>query len=136
MSWKAIEAKLFLGWHFARHLFGKLLGRSRTNAADFLNNYAEDHAFSLSQQERDAIPSFETCYQCRQCDVICPPFQDNLKSLPPSYVVMGLSRQMAAFPTSQGRLDHLNCDDCGVCLPECPQNVPVDKLVAFVKAHS
>lgn len=130
MRLKTITAKLFLAFHLTLHFFRRLFGINKRGKAAFVKNYQADRIFTLNKQQRQDMPDYSRCLYCKLCDYACPSFQSGQMSLPPSYIVGSFSRSLTDY--AYFNIDH-SCQDCHSCEDICPQHIPINSVISFMK---
>jgi len=130
MNLKKIKAIAFLGLYFVLHIFKKIFKIKQRHKQDFLQSYKADRIFAISPERRREMPDYSKCYQCKLCDTVCPELNTKNRLLAPSFIVGSFSRSLTDFYYYETDYD---CTDCQKCEDICPQDVPITKIIAFMK---
>ncbi len=128
---KKIQSLIFLGRFFILHLFKRVFFvLKKDSSATFLNHYAGDHIFALSQDDKKLLMTASACYACKLCDNVCPKANDAQHNLP-SFVILSQSRLLTDLHRSPN-----DCPDgCHQCDLACPVQIPIRSLIDWIKDH-
>ncbi len=136
MKIKHLMATAFLGAHFALRLGKRALFMKSAGLNDFLEFYKEDRIASISPEEKRQFHDFAKCITCGLCDALCPAIAqwDQRKLLGPS----ALAHLARSIPDFAGHLslDLQGCDSCRGCESICPEGVPIQDILRFLKTKS
>lgn len=133
---KGRKAIFNLALHFNLHLFYKVfpfLRRGKFDFKSFKENYKDDYIIELSSLERSRFAEFSKCINCGLCSSQCPVLQSLKKDnfLGPGSIAISLSRSLPELWATKDVL--YNCLNCAACNVVCPQGVPIDEIVSFVR---
>ena len=131
------EAKIVLAFLFLGHLIKRLLffWQRRPGLTSFQENFREDSIFNVSEAERKGLPQFQKCLNCSLCTLSCSAVIDG--SAPNGF-------EPKTIPLSLLRSEHeveylleewLPCQNCGQCVAECPNHLPLHDAVKLVVAR-
>lgn len=122
--------------HYLTHPF---VPREKKGLAKFIKNFESDRLTYITEPELKLLPSFENCFSCLMCDIVCPLYEklDHSRFPGPSFLPRVAARSMPDMLFAKGYLAYFNeCKTCDLCSSVCPQNVNFKDLVNFVSAHS
>jgi len=127
---RKFKALIFLGYHFTLHFMKRFLPFARRGLDEFNKDYRDDRIFAISPEQRELIPHYSHCYSCRLCDTVCPEISQNPAFLAPSFLVSSFSRSLTDFYHFEATN---SCAQCSSCETICPQDVPIKRLIDYMK---
>lgn len=130
MSFKKLKGLSFLGSFFSLHVLKKIFRINQRGKKDFETAYANDRIFTISELQRSLMLEYSQCYHCRICDTVCPHITDKPHRPAPSYIAGTFARSLTDFDLFDEKFD---CGNCNECEKICPQNVPIKRVVGFIK---
>ena len=133
---KGRKAIFNLIFHFNLHLFYRVfpfLRRGKFDLKSFRENYKDDYIIELSSLERSRFAEFSKCINCGLCSSQCPVLRSLKKDnfLGPGSIAISLSRSLPELWATKDVI--YNCLNCVACNVVCPQGVPIDEIVSFVR---
>lgn len=136
MSWKRINALIFLGWRYAIHLLKAVSPfHERPGLAKFLENYAGDGITLISAGERQALPRMERCIGCDAC--LHPFFAGHRRYDPaqatPRDLALCLSRSMPDYSAARAIL--AGWESPASLVGICPRGVDLEATLAMMRRH-
>lgn len=136
MSWRRINALIFLGWRYAIHLLKALSPFHRRQGLEkFLENYAGDGITLISASEREGLPKMERCIGCDAC--LHPFFSSEQRYDPrratPRDLALCLSRSMPDYKAARAIL--AGWENPASFATACPRGVDLAATVAMMRRH-
>jgi Fe-S oxidoreductase len=134
MDLARVKAIAVLGYNFNLHLLRSVFRRNKEDQKKlFLEYFKEDNITGLSEKEhRDAL-DFEGCVACGLCPASCRVMElSEGKFLGPMHIAASAGR---SFPDLHNDADSIFlCAVCGQCGPACPEDVPIARIAASMRA--
>ncbi len=134
MDLARVKAIAVLGYNFNLHLLRSVFKRNKEDQKKlFLDYFNEDNITGLSEKEhRDAL-DFEGCVACGLCPASCRVMElSKGKFLGPMHIAASAGR---SFPDLHNDADSIFlCAVCGQCEPVCPEDVPIARMAASMRA--
>jgi succinate dehydrogenase/fumarate reductase-like Fe-S protein len=133
-----IKALWLLAWALVRTLLRRAFGPRTSGFQLFQQNYAADGLSAVSEQERQAMPSFGRCVACGLCDR-----NDRARVLASGgrfrgtmSLIIAASRSMPDYRAAALGFAHLTDDDLLERESVCPTRVPMRAIARFVRAKA
>lgn len=134
MSYTKFQAKLALAWMFLIHLIKRVVffWRKTPGLSRFLEVYAADAIFPISEKERAKFPSYEKCQICSLCTFTCEAVKQGSapSSFEPKFILTGYGR--SSHESEYFLEEWLPCLECQSCTIECPNDVPVHEMATQI----
>lgn len=136
MSWRRINALIFLGWRYAIHLLKAVSPFHRRQGLEkFLENYAGDGITLVSAAERENLPKMERCIGCDAC--LHPYFARehayDPRQATPRDLALSLSRSMPDYKAARAIL--ASWQSPAWFGEVCPLGVDLAATVAMMRRH-
>ena len=136
MSWRRINALIFLGWRYAIHLLKALSPfHGRPGLEKFLENYAGDGITLISAAEREGLPRMERCIGCDAC--LHPFFSSEQPYDPrratPRDLALCLSRSMPDYKAARAIVE--GWETPASFATACPRGVDLQSTLAMMRRH-
>jgi len=127
---KKLREKLAWLMLWIRHWFRKifLAWKPENGLQTFLEHYAGDAIFPVSESERSSFPAYQKCQACSLCTFSCVAIQEGRapSSFEPKFIMLGYGR--SSHESEFFLEEWLPCIECQACTVTCPNDVPVHAM--------